>query len=262
MKRIIFISVVSALLCGGAVLYAREIEADARATVQKAVAAPIIHAPKAAEKKKPAASVMLRLPLPNAVAPPKTSAGVNLPVPFTSQAPYRVWDALHEETCEEADMFMVEKYFKKETISGPAEADAAFRKTIAWEKANIGQYKDTNADEIMTILRDYYGLKNVKLLLDPSVADIKNNLDLGYPILLPADGKELANPNFKNGGPPYHVVVLRGYTPDGHWITNDSGTRFGNGFLYPEQNLMAAMHDFVPGDTAHGRKVVIVVVPN
>ena len=199
---------------------------------------------------------------PAKVAPVTFPAAVDLPVPFTSQAPYQKWDKIHEETCEEADMFMVDKYFKGEAIAGASEADAALLKIIAWEKINLGHYEDTSAAEIMRTLNEFYGLNNVSLLADPTVADLKGALAQGFLVLLPADGKELLNPNFKNGGPPYHVLLLRGYTADGHWITNDPGTHLGNGFLYPQDNLMTAMHDFIQGDTAHGRKVVIVIKPN
>ena len=41
-------------------------------------------------------------------------SAVNLEVPFTSQAPYAIWDELHNEACEEAALITVNHYLKGE----------------------------------------------------------------------------------------------------------------------------------------------------
>jgi len=199
---------------------------------------------------------------PPAAAPAGSSVSVNLAVPFVSQAPLKIWDLFHEEACEEAAMYMVDKFITGEKLPGLKKIDQALHDIVEWEKENIGRYEDTDAEEIAKTLREYFGLKNVRLVYDPTVSEIKGILSGGEVVILPADGKILDNPNFRNGGPPYHVVVVRGYDGKGKWITNDPGTRLGEGFLYPEDNLMEAMHDYVAGDMIHGKKVIVVIGKN
>ena len=42
-------------------------------------------------------------------------ASLELPVAFASQAPFGNWDKIHEETCEEASMINVAKYYAKQS---------------------------------------------------------------------------------------------------------------------------------------------------
>ena len=42
-------------------------------------------------------------------------AEINLKVPFVLQAPNALWDALHEDACEEASVIMFNAFFKKKT---------------------------------------------------------------------------------------------------------------------------------------------------
>ena len=88
---------------------------------------------------------------------------------------------------------------------------------------------------------------------------------------MPSAGRELGNPNFKSPGPIYHNLVIRGYTKDGKFITNDPGTRKGEQYIYDQDVVMAAIHDWVPkgdrtiaanGDVATGQRVVLVVSQN
>jgi hypothetical protein len=73
-----------------------------------------------------------------------------------------------------------------------------------------------------------------------------------------ADGKVLPNPHFRNGGPVYHALIIRGYTEDS-FITNDPGTQFGKNFVYKYHELMNAIHDWNDGDVPNGRSAVLVV---
>jgi hypothetical protein len=81
----------------------------------------------------------------------------------------------------------------------------------------------------------------------------------GVPVIIPASGKELQNPNFRNGGPPYHMLVMKGYLADGRWIVNDPGTRKGADYLYGKQLLLNAVHDWNGGDVPRGSSVAFVI---
>ncbi|MBU0540730.1 C39 family peptidase [Patescibacteria group bacterium] len=189
---------------------------------------------------------------------------VNLDVPFTAQAPHQNWDMPYQEACEEAAVIMMDGFFKGQSgkISADA-ADEAIKKIVAFENAQYGFYEDTTALQTAQLIKDYYGYTNITVKPFDSADDIKSVLAEGYPVLIPAAGKLLHNPNFKNGGPPYHMLVIRGYTPD-FFITNDPGTRKGQGYVYTYDTILEAAHDWTGSkDTVqNGDRVMIVVRPN
>lgn len=187
--------------------------------------------------------------------PPK----IKIDVFFTSQAPLGKWDAYHEEACEEASLIMVKYYLDGKKLT-PDTAEAEIQKTIAYEIKNYGDYKDTDAQENVKLAKDFYGITNLKVVYAFKAEDIKAYLAKGEPIIVPAAGRELGNPNFTPPGPLYHNLVLVGY--DGNTIiTNDPGTRKGEGYRYDINILYNAIHDFPgkPENINQGRKAMIVI---
>lgn len=193
----------------------------------------------------------------------------NLAVPFTSQAPNANWDADHEEFCEEASMLMVGRYYQGRSIANAADAEQGLQAIQQWELDHLGFFYDTTVAENAQVIEGLYGLK-VQLKINPTIDDIKRALADGHPVIVPAAGRELGNPNFTAPGPIYHNLVIRGYTQAGQFITNDPGTRKGEQYVYDQAVLMAAIHDWVPngprttarnGDVAAGRRVVLIVMP-
>ncbi len=184
---------------------------------------------------------------------------ISIEVPFTTQAPLGRWDALHEESCEEASLVMLEYYLNKKELTSKI-AEKEIQKMVKFEIKNYGDYKDTNAAETTKLAGDFYGIKNLKIVYDFSETDLKKYLALGKPIIIPAAGQLLENPFFTPPGPLYHNLVLTGY--DGQEIiTNDPGTRRGKSYSYDIDTLYNAIHDF-PGnvnDIAKGRKAMIVL---
>ena len=86
-------------------------------------------------------------------------------------------------------------------------------------------------------------------------------------IIIPAAGRLLGNPYFQTPGPIYHMLVIRGYNAT-EFITNDPGTKRGDGFKYKYQTLINAIHDWdhqraeggmTDEEMAQGNKVMIVV---
>lgn len=182
-----------------------------------------------------------------------------IPVPFTSQAPFAEWDELHEEACEEASLIMLKYYLDGKKLT-PSIAEEAIQKMVKFEIKNYGDYKDSNAGEIVKLAKDFYGIRNLKVVYDFQKEDLKKYLAKGNPIIVPAAGRLLGNPNFTAPGPLYHNLVLIGY--DGNIIiTNDPGTRKGRGYTYNIDVLYNAIHDFPgkPEDITQGRKAMIVL---
>jgi len=186
-------------------------------------------------------------------------AKVLIKVPFTSQAPFANWDAYHEEACEEAAIVMVKYYLDKKPLS-KEDADREIMALIDFEIKNYGSYIDSDAQQMVDMSERFYNITNMKVVYDFQKEDIKKYLALGKPIIAPAAGRLLGNPNFTYPGPLYHALVLTGY--DGDWIiTNDSGTRKGQDYRYKLDILYNAIHDF-PGDKnkiEEGRKAMIVL---
>ncbi len=209
---------------------------------------------------KPAAKPV---PTPTPAPTPKPTAPteINLSVPFLLQAPKQNWVEPFEDACEEASLLMVDAYYDgRKTAFGPDEGVKAILDVVAYEDATYGYNKDANADEVMKTANNYFKRPNVEIV-EATEANIKAALANGNPVIAPAHGKELLNPNFRNGGPEYHMLVIKGYTKDGQWITNDPGTRNGPDYLYPKQRLLDAIHDFNARDMKLGRKVVIIIKP-
>ena len=185
-------------------------------------------------------------------------------VPFVSQAPYAVWDQLHEESCEEAAMIIVDKYFKAEKLTAH-DMEQAILNLVRWEEEN-GYKVDLTADEAAEILTDYFGLK-AEVIEEVTVERIRSELSNGRLIIVPAAGRQLGNPYFQTPGPIYHMLVIRGYN-ESEFITNDPGTKRGEGFKYEYQKLLNAVHDWnhelakdgmTDQEMDQGRKAMLVI---
>jgi hypothetical protein len=179
-----------------------------------------------------------------APSPNPLPAAFSLKVPFTPQAPTGNWDELHNEACEEASVIMAYKYFegdRRPTIP-PAEVEVEIAKLTEWEENHFGYHLDINSQETAQMAKEVYGL-NAKIITDFTEEDVKNELKQNHVVLWPANGKLLGNPNFRSPGPPYHMVVVKGYN-NSQFITNDPGTRKGMNYPYSYSTLYKANGNF------------------
>jgi len=181
---------------------------------------------------------------------------VMLDVPFLVQAPFAVWDPLHEDACEEASLIMLKHFLENDNNITPTSGDVEIRKMVAYEdKNNYGL--SITMDQLAQIAKDYYKLPSPRVEKNITVEDIKKELAEGRPVIVPAAGKILPNPNFRNGGPNYHMLVVVGYDKTG-FITNDPGTRKGEGFRYALEDLFYAIHDWEETNILNGQKAYLV----
>ncbi len=193
----------------------------------------------------------------------KIPAQLVLPVLFAQQAPFGNWDAVHEEACEEASMIMAAKYFFRQPLDETI-MEQELQKVLKWETDN-NYNVDLTASQTAVILKQYYGLQ-ATVSAEVTADRIKYELASGHLLIIPASGRDLPNPNFKQPGPLYHMLVIKGYDSQ-DFITNDPGTRKGNGFRYTYSGLLNAVHDWndqVAQDRTvesmrQGRQVMIVV---
>lgn len=189
----------------------------------------------------------------------KNPTKILISVPFTTQAPFGKWDEFHEEACEEASLVML-KYFLDGKKLDKDTAEKEIQDLIKYQMKKYGDYRDSDMEQLVSIAKDYYGIKNLKVVYAFKPEDIKDYLAKGKPIIVPTAGRLLKNPNFKSPGPLYHNLVLTGYEGD-TIITNDPGTRRGQNYEYKLKTLYDAIHDFPgnPKNIEKGQKAMIVL---
>lgn len=181
----------------------------------------------------------------------------NLAVPFTPQAPFAVWDTLHDAACEEASAVMVKAFIDGETSLPPQTAENRILDITAYEDKTFGQDLDTTAAQTAAFMRDFMGLKNAKAVPISSMDDVKAYVSTGVPVIVPAYGRALGNPYYRSPGPVYHMLVVKGFKGN-LIIVNDPGTKHGENYVYDSATLWNAVHDWNGGDVQHGAKVMIV----
>lgn len=208
---------------------------------------------KTGQKKPP---VPEKKPLPETAKLPET---INLNVPFTAQAPSGDWSLPFKEACEEASILMVDKFYRQQPLGDSGDIENEIKNIVEFEKQKLGFYFDTDAEQTASILKDYFGYSKARVIYDITTEDIKKELAQGRPVIVPAAGRMLGNPNYKRPGPLYHMLVIKGYTKT-KFITNDPGTRRGKDFAYDFKVLHNAIHDFNDGLINEGKKAMIVVI--
>jgi hypothetical protein len=180
---------------------------------------------------------------------------VSLKVPFYVQAPFAVWDDIHNEACEEASLLMVRDYYRNRSLD-LEELDQAILSFINYQ-TRLGYKYDVTISELAALAKSYYQFSGARIIDNPTVLEIKKELAAKRPVIVPAAGRMLENPNFRSPGPRYHMLVIKGYDSRG-FITNDPGTRNGHSFRYSYDNLMESIRDWNPSDINQGARRVLV----
>ncbi|MBT3834928.1 hypothetical protein HOF56_01640 [Candidatus Peribacteria bacterium] len=183
------------------------------------------------------------------------SLTTNLDVPFTTQAPHGDWNMPYQEACEEASILMAIRYSFGNEIIDTEDADAGILDLVNANEEILGYPVDQTASQVLDLILEIDPNISARLVENPSVEDLKSELDNGNVIIVPAAGRELNNPFFNRPGPVYHMLVLRGYTSDEKFVANDPGTRRGEEYVYKFDTIMNAMQDW---DTDHEKRVVVV----
>ena len=157
-------------------------------------------------------------------------ASAEIKMQFASQAPFGNWDQPYQDACEEASIIIDRYYLDKLNLTKDT-MNQQILAMIDWQNQNWGGHFDLTSEKTLDLAQQFYGLKG-QVVSDYDVDFIKQKIANGVPVLIPANGKKLNNPNFKNGGPEYHMLVIKGYDSK-NFITNDPGTRKGEGYVYP-----------------------------
>lgn len=178
-------------------------------------------------------------------------------VPFTSQAPRSVWNQPWQDACEESAISMVDYFYAKKTFT-PETAEKSILEIINTKNDYIGESLDENAQIIIDLINGFLNWE-ARIIKNPTLDQLKAEIDNERPIIMPMHGKYLYNPYFRNGGPDYHSIVISGYDEGKkEFIVQEPGTRRGLDFRYSYDTIMNAMHDFMPSlQTKFGEKIAI-----
>lgn len=173
-------------------------------------------------------------------------------VPFVSQAPTGNWDdPRQQDGCEEAASFMAVLWARGEKPpTSLSEQEKALVAISDYEMEKYGGYHDTSVkDTIERIFKGYFNYQYVEAKYNITASDIKDELAKGNILVVLLDGQKIGNPYFTPPGPDRHALVIRGYDPEtDEFITNDNGTRRGEGYRYKTNILMNAIVDYPTGD--------------
>lgn len=179
-------------------------------------------------------------------------------VPFQTQAPFANWDELHDEACEEASVILVEYYLKGKSLAADT-MDEQILQMVDWQIKNWGGHHDITAAKTLELAQNFYGLKG-RVIQNANLGTLKKQIAAGHPVIVPAAGRLLGNPNFRGEGPPYHMVVAIGYD-ENNIIVQDVGTRNGDHYVYNQKIFDNAWHDWTgsPDNIAEGAKNLLIL---
>ncbi len=183
---------------------------------------------------------------------------VNLLVPFVVQAPGANWEMPYKEACEEASLLMVVGYLQNKNSFSVSEIKLQIDNLVNFQLQSdvFGTHKDLTITETAQLANKYYQF-NFRLIENIDEEKIINELRMGNPIIVPAAGRNLNNPNFRSPGPLYHMLVIKGYN-NGFFITNDPGTKNGQDYLYKTEVLLEAIADWTDNGPI-GKKIGLVL---
>lgn len=195
-----------------------------------------------------------------------TAKKVSLPVPFYWEIPDGVWVAPWSGACEEASIVAVEGYYlkKPKTIVKKDEAKKTIFPLFGIETKLFGYNLDTNGEEIVKVINDFSSF-DAKLVENPTLEDLKAELDAGRPVITLHYGYDLNNPRhrFRRGGSSYHTMVLTGYDEaKKEFLVNDSELSDGIDLRYKYDIILSTLHDFNhTTKKADGPKRVVFTMP-
>lgn len=189
---------------------------------------------------------------------------IELRVPFTSQAPFGNWkDQRQQDGCEEASVLMAMRWARNRSLT-KEQAEKAILGMAEFEQKFYNNYHDTSVkDTLQRLIKGYAKYEKAKTVYDIGTGDIVRELEKGRLVIIPANGQKLQNSNFTRPGPERHNLVVKGYDYEKkEFITNDPGTRRGEGYRYKEKILFDSIIDYPTGRHApikEERKAMIVV---
>jgi hypothetical protein len=184
-----------------------------------------------------------------------------LDVPFLCQAPFANWAQPWQDACEEAAIIMAMHYVNENKLDKEI-GNQEILDLVKFQKKSYGGHYELTANLAAKLMKDFYRFGNVDILYKFDVQTIKQELDKGNVLFAPMAGRMLGNRYYRRPGPAYHYLVFKGYDDNTkEFITNDPGTKRGNGYRYKYEVAFNAIHDWNGSKETikQGPKALIVV---
>lgn len=182
------------------------------------------------------------------------ASGMSLKMSFTSQAPEGNWSEPWYNDCEEASIVIVDSFYNNRTLTNAIAKKEILRIFAIKEKA-YGPSLSENAEKIVNLINNFLNWK-AWIVENPTIEQIKDEINNNHPVILPVDGRKLNNRYFRTSH--YHVFVISGYDDNKQvFITQEPGTYHGKDYQYSYAIIEKAMHDYNSVDLNKGRRVAI-----
>ncbi len=170
-------------------------------------------------------------------------------VPFTAQAPTGDWqDERQQDGCEEASALMAVYWAEGKSLNSSIALTQILGASDYELKAH-GEFRDISVnDAVQWIYKEYFKYTKVVVKRNVTIASLIAELEKGNVIVAPMQGQELGNPYFTPPGPERHMLLIRGYDKNKkQFITNDPGTKHGQGYRYNQDVLYNAILSYPTG---------------
>lgn len=189
-------------------------------------------------------------------------AKLSLPVPFSIQIPNGAWIQPFADACEETSLLMVRSYYQKTDFSDKKKIAEQIKELVGLEDKLFGFNKDTSA-KLMVYLINGFMPYEARVVENPTIEMITNELDENHPVIVPLNGRKLSNHLYVFPGPSYHVVVLTGYDKEKElFFANDPGFKSGDHFSYSMKAILNANEDYVTDSKKVRSHVMIFTSPD
>ncbi len=179
-------------------------------------------------------------------------------VPFSAQAPEGNWAEPWQNACEETSVIMIDSFYKGSTLS-KEQAKQEILRVFSLKEDKFESSKDESMERIADLINSTELVWQARVAVNPTLKEMKMELANNQPIIVPVYAPKLkSNPQYGFGDVDYHVFIISGY--DDLWqqfIVKDPGSSRGNNQRYSYEEVMNAIHDFLPSDYDNGRKAVI-----
>lgn len=172
---------------------------------------------------------------------------ITLDLPFIKEAPDGNWTGPWKNGCEEASITMIEKFYLGQKNTTIAQAKNYMMMLFTNQNKIWGSNADADAYRTAKLINDYTSY-NALIKDDPTIDEIKKELQQKRPVISLHYGKDLQNPNipFLTTGSYYHMIVIIGYDDlTKEFITHDNGDiKTGSQHRYDYDLFMNSLHDF------------------
>ncbi|TSC84937.1 MAG: Uncharacterized protein G01um101413_321 [Parcubacteria group bacterium Gr01-1014_13] len=175
---------------------------------------------------------------------------VNLLVPYIPEAPEGLMVKPWNNSCEEASTAMLDEYYFGNRAKGVSipKAKKMILDYINIENKLFGYNGNTNAAEMTKLINEYSKYFEATIKTNPTLEEIKNELESGRPVIALLYGKDLNNPRiqFARSGSYYHTLVIKGFDEETkEFIVNDNGDfKQGLDLRYSYDTILGALRDY------------------